>query len=161
DQLDNAQIPVSITQLRNLLSGTYPFDGGPRNGDTNFANSVNQATPTQIPLPNNMADAADVALNGANNTASSGYTYLGTPGYAVPRGGAPVPGRWGDAGLIPSQPPTPNVQSALVPPPLFSPQNGPLIFSTAVAPGLPSYGYIGQAGLTYIAGTGDDNLNAF
>ena len=106
-----------------------------------------------MPLPNNIADL--------RRHADFSMTINGVQRHRDRAGAnAPVPGRWGDVGLVPGPVPTAAVLGMLYPP-LFSPGTGPLSYQTPVAPGQPSYGYIGGNGLTYIAGTGDDNLNVF
>jgi hypothetical protein len=85
-QFDNAGVPVNLTQLRNLLTGTRPQDNPylptGLNGDGNFV-FVNG---TQYFLPNNVYDAGDV------NNGNGG----------VNRFTLPVAGRWGEADYVPS-----------------------------------------------------------
>src|SRR5262249_1808216 len=107
-------ISVALTQLRNLLTGTRLYDPtGTSNGDTNFVMSLQFSPQTQtvvrlpVPLPNNVADAGDTV---------GGATQVTSAGIQAGRFTQPVAGRWGDSGLIPTQP-----VGGMSPPPLFSP----------------------------------------
>src|SRR5262249_18676685 len=88
-QVDNAGIDVRLTQLRNLLTGTRPATDrfaptiSADNGDANWV-LVDGA---RYYLPNKVADAED-------------YLYASNPSRVL-RQAAPVPGRWGEAHLVP------------------------------------------------------------
>ncbi|MGE3820452.1 MAG: hypothetical protein AB7I30_13640, partial [Isosphaeraceae bacterium] len=82
-QMDNANVSVALTQLRNLLTGTFP--AGPTNSERNFV-LVNGTAHT---FPNNIGDAPDVASGGNPNL--------------VYRNGTPVAGRWGEEFGVPKQ----------------------------------------------------------
>ena len=74
---------MNLTQSRNILSGTRPWDpGSGSNSDANFVVVNGQA----YYLPNNVTDPADVP-----NT--TGGFFRGTP---------PVAGRWGEPDMVPS-----------------------------------------------------------
>ncbi len=86
-------VPVDLTQLRNILTGTYPHEN-PRapdftkNGEQNFVLVDNH----NYYLPNNMADPNDTGYGTSPLTAN------------VNRGGvSPVAGRWGEISGIPYQ----------------------------------------------------------
>ncbi|WP_435017121.1 hypothetical protein TA3x_004714 [Tundrisphaera sp. TA3] len=102
-QFDNAGVDVALTQLRNLLAGTYPTDMPTplktvidtttirSNQDTNIVRIDGQ----DWVFPNNVFEPADYAWG---NTSMS-------------RSNTPVPGRWGEAGGIPSSIPAETIYS--------------------------------------------------
>lgn len=89
-QTDNVGVPVNLTQLRNLLTGTVPQSNpmsgaDANNGDTNTVTFPGSPTGLYY-MPNNMAD----------NTEQVG-------GFPVTRLSSSVAGRWGEETLIPQQ----------------------------------------------------------
>ena len=88
--MDNAGIDVRLTQLRNLLTGTRPQADpfaptiNAQNGDANWV-LVDGA---RYYLPNNVADAEDVPV-----------CVQPEPTFCETR--LPLPGRWGEADLVP------------------------------------------------------------
>ena len=104
-QVDNAGVDVRLTQLRNLLAGTRPQPNpttsypaladphGTTNGDDNFVLGAWPGTGGGQPyfMPNGIAEP--------------GYDLLiSTNPPQVQRTTPAVPGRWGEAPLIPGQP---------------------------------------------------------
>ncbi len=84
----NPAQPVNLTQLRNILAGTRPWDpGAGTNGDANVVLVNGQA----FHLPNNIFDVADVAY--ANSNAGVQANTRLTP---------PVAGRWGEPYSVPT-----------------------------------------------------------
>lgn len=82
-QVDNVGIDVSVTQSRNVLTGTRPYDPD-NNGDLNWVLVNNQ----KVFLPNNVADSGD--------------SIAGGPPYYVNRVNAPVAGRFGEEDAVPT-----------------------------------------------------------
>lgn len=96
-QIDNAGVDVRLTQLRNLLTGTRPMPN-PRSPNPSANGDLNYVLVDGRPffLPNGQYDA----------TVSAGVPdqVLGADPYgnpAVVRNSEPVPGRWGEAELVP------------------------------------------------------------
>ncbi len=99
-------IDVRLTQLRNLLAGTrpqvnpaQPDTSGTINGDTNlvWGSFSGRGAGSAYAFPNSMADLNDVPVSsfpGPNNTTLP----------LVQRTTSPVPGRWGEAPMIPGVP---------------------------------------------------------
>lgn len=92
--LDNANVPVDITQLRNLLTGTRPQDPG---APSNYANPYWQG-----PFPN--GDANLVTINGTpvlfpNNVPDANDQPTGNTTFY--RGTNSVAGRWGEGDYVP------------------------------------------------------------
>lgn len=161
-QYDNAMVPVSLTQLRNLLAGTRIPDGKVNNHENNFV-AVNGGT---VELPNNIADSAD------DNALSSSSAAISVASTAVP-------GRFGEPDKIPSQLPPPDINnftsllgtytyyqqnaSAILTPPFMMPY-GP--YTNPVRAGVSNYAPMNPALspllLTNPYGdVGDDNFNTF
>jgi hypothetical protein len=103
-QLDNANVPVNLTQLRNILTGTRPQDNplapSGANGDLNFV----MVNGTPYYLPNGQADQNVVAGNADSFQAKDGN---GNP--AVARNVLAVAGRWGESDFVPGYPAPGNV----------------------------------------------------
>jgi len=135
----DSPVPVNLTQLRNILTGTRPWDPKGSNGDQNQVVVNSQ----YVNLPNNMADLADTPIPKS-------------PGDAVYRNNAPVAGRWGEADYVPGLASNPLVAG---PAPATTPPNFTLFFNNAVRAGFSVIPPNPNGSNAYDAR--DDNFNTF